>query len=207
MNSRMRDPRTARRRLSVRAGLLCVAVALLVAMTACGGKTPKQLAVDELNAGLAASGQGQTDQAVTHYKACLQHDSQNQYCSYNLGVIAQQAGHAAEAENDYRIALLIDPEFPSALLNLGILRAQAGSNEEAISIFRHFIQVKPDNAYGHLNLGLLLRAKGQTAEANKELVKAKQLDATVVIPTFEPSPSPTPSESPTPRESPSPTPK
>jgi tetratricopeptide (TPR) repeat protein len=179
-----------------RAGQLLVTVALLAAMAACGSKTPQQLAVDELNAGLAASSQGQTDQAAAHYKACLQHDPLYQFCIYNLGVIAQQAGRAAEAENDYRLALLIDPKFESAWSNLGILRAQAGSNEEAISIFREVIKINPKNAFAHLNLGLLLRAEGQTDQAQRELALALQLDPTVVIPTFVPSASPAPTKAP-----------
>jgi tetratricopeptide (TPR) repeat protein len=209
MNSTMPDPRSARRRLRVRAGQLCVAALLLVAAVGCNSKTPAQLAVDELNAGLAASGQGQTEQAATHYKACLQHDSLNQFCIYNLGVIAQQAGRAAEAENNYRLALLIDPKFESAWSNLGILRAGTGANDEAITIFRQVIAINKDNAFAHLNLGLLLRAKGETVEAKKELARAVQLDPNVVIPSFEPSATPTPplpSPSPSSSERASPTP-
>jgi tetratricopeptide (TPR) repeat protein len=116
-----------RSKVGRRAALLLVAASLLASLAACG-KTPAQMAIDELNAGLAASGQGQTEQAKAHYTACLQHDSLNQFCIYNLGVIAQEAGQVAEAENNYRLAILIDPGFESAWSNLGILRAQLGSN-------------------------------------------------------------------------------
>ncbi len=196
MTSTMPDLRAAQRRLRTRAGQLCVTAALLVAMVACGGKTPEQLAIDELNAGLAASAAGQTEQAVAHYRACVEHDSMNAVCIYNLGVIAQQAGRGAEAENNYRLALLIDANFESAWSNLGILRAGVGANDEAITIFQRVIQINANNAFAHLNLGLLLRAKGLTEEADAELAKALELDPSVVIPTFEPSPSPTPTEPP-----------
>lgn len=175
-----------------RRGGLVLLVVMAVALAGCGGKTPAQLALDELNAGLAASSQGKTDEAAAHYKACLTHQSLNQFCIYNLGVIAQNAGRSAEAENDYRLALVIDPNFPSAIFNLAIVRTNAGSIPEAMDIYRHYIQVRPNDASGHLNLGLLLRANGQVAAGEKELAKAKQLDPKVVIPTFEPAPTPTP---------------
>jgi tetratricopeptide (TPR) repeat protein len=191
-----------RRNLRRRAGQLLLAAVLLAGLAACS-KTPAQLAIDELNAGLAASAAGQTDQAQAHYMACLKHDSLNQFCIYNLGVIAQQAGRAAEAENNYRLAILIDSGFESAWSNLGILRAQAGSNDEAITIFRQVIKINSKNAFAHLNLGLLLRAKGELVEAQKELATAVALDPTIVVPTFEPSPTLTPHEA-SPSSSPSP---
>jgi len=153
-------------------------------------KSADQLAIDELNAGLTASGEGQTDQAKAHYTACLHYDPLQQFCVYNLGVIAQQAGLTAEAENNYRLAILIDPEFESAWSNLGILRAQLGANEEAITIFRQVIALNPENAFAHLNLGLLLRAKGELEAADQELDAARRLKPDIEIPSFAPSPSP-----------------
>jgi tetratricopeptide (TPR) repeat protein len=176
-----------------RAGILAL-VALVFVTAGCFAKSEAQQALDELNAGLASSSAGKTDEAVAHYRACLKHDSLNEFCIYNLGVIAQNAGRAAEAENDYRLALLIDPEFPSALFNLAIVRTNAGSIPEAMDIYRHYIKVRPNDASGHLNLGLLLRANGQVAAGELELAKAKALDPTINIPTFQPqaSASPTP---------------
>lgn len=178
-----------------RGGFLAL-VGLIVVMTGCGGKTEAQLAMDELNAGLASSSQGKTNEAVAHYKACLKHESLNQFCIYNLGVIAQRAGRSAEAENDYRLALLIDPDFPSALFNLAIVRTEVGSVLEAIDLYRRYVEVRPDDASGHLNLGVLLRANGQVTEGELELAKAKALDPTISIPTFQPETTagPTPGE-------------
>ena len=206
MNSTMPDRRTPGTPTRARAAQWCIAAALLLTLVACGGKTPAQVAEEELNAGLAASSQGQADQAATHFRACVAADSLNKTCIYNLGVLAQQAKHAAEAENDYRLALLIDPQFPGALFNLAILRAEAGSIDEAIALNRAYITIKPENAFAHLNLGLLLRASGHVKEGEAELATARSLDPTVVIPPFEGSPSPTPGESSTASESASVTP-
>ena len=132
MFSRSPDPR--RNVGMVQKTAIVLALASLTLVAACAGKTAEQLATDELNAGLAAQNQGDINGAAAHYKACLKHDSLNEFCIYDLGVIAQNANRALEAENDYRLALLIDPNFSSAVFNLAILRTSAGSTVEAIQL-------------------------------------------------------------------------
>jgi len=190
----------ARRTPSRRLPRLFVCASLVVLLVgACAGKSETQLATDELNAGLAASKACQSDQAETHYRACLRHNPQNEFCIYNLGVIAGAAGKTIEAENDYRLALLINPNFPSAIFNLALLRAAAGSPDEAASLYRRYIELRPQDAGGHLNLGLLLRPTGHDADANAELSKAVALDPTIVVqsaaPTSTPGATPRPSGS------------
>lgn len=173
-------------------GWLLVAL-VAVALAGCApAKTPADLAMDELNAGLAAHTAGNVDEAVTRYRACLKQDSQNQYCIYNLGVIAQAKGSLAEAENGYRLAILIDPAFPSALFNLATIRANAGSTAEAIDLYRRVIQLKPQDVGSHLNLGLLLRAQGDVAAGEAELATAKSLDPKVQIPPYTAPATPAP---------------
>jgi tetratricopeptide (TPR) repeat protein len=184
--------------------LLLLATIVLVA--ACGGKPEDQQATDELNAGLAASTAGKTDEAKAHYLTCLKHNSQNEFCIYNLGVLAMRAGSLLEAENDYRLALLIDPEFPSALFNLGYIQSQAGNDvatQEAIRLFQHFVQLRPADAGGHLNLGVLLVQTGNATEGKAEIALATTLDPSITVPPL-PSPSLAPSSSPAPTAAPSP---
>ena len=197
---------TQRTPIRSRGGRFLVGALMIAALVGCAGKTEAQLATDELNAGLAASQANQQDQAKAHFQACLKHDSQNEFCIYNLGVIAGQNGDVASAENSYRLALLIDPNFPSAIFNLALLRAAAGSTDEAIALYRHYVQLRPNEGGGHLNLGLLLRATGQIQESDKELALALKLDPSIKLPSFAP-PSPSfapPSPSPTPTPSPKP---
>jgi tetratricopeptide (TPR) repeat protein len=179
-------------------------VLLLVAVAACGSKSPAQRAQDELNAGLAADAAGKVDEAATHYKACLTFEPLNKYCIFNLGVQAQNAKRALEAENDYRLALLQDPDFPSALYNLAILRRQAGSTDEAIALYRHLLEVDPNNASGHFNLGLALVATGDVEGGKKEIAEGVRLNPALVVPSSLPVPSGSPA--PTPTATPAPTP-
>ncbi len=181
------------------------AALLLVTVAACGSKPPADQAVDELNAGLAASAAGNVDEATAHYKACVALDSTNKYCIFNLGVGAQRAGSVLEAENNYRLALLLDPDFPSALYNLAILRNDAGATDEAIALYKHLLEVDPNNASGHFNLGMALIAVGQVEAGKKELEAGVALNPALVIPDPLPVPSGTPAPTPEAAATPSPT--
>lgn len=195
-----RDRRPGRAGRST-AGLALMLTLLLVAVTACGGKTPAQQAQDELTAGLAADAAGKVDEAATHYKACLTFEPLNKYCIFNIGVQAQNAKRLLEAENDYRLALLQDPAFPSALYNLAILRQQAGATDEAIALYRHLLEVDPKNASAHFNLGLALVATGDVEGGKKEIATGVSLNPALVVPNPLPvpsgSPAPTPATTPT----------
>jgi tetratricopeptide (TPR) repeat protein len=180
-------------------------IAGLIAATlvfGCSGKTSDELATEALASGLTAQASGDLELASTSYLACLEHDSMNSFCLYNLGVIAQQQDRLAEAENDYRLALVSDPSFGAAIFNLAILRTQAGAPDEAISLYRHFLELEPASATGFLNLGLLLRATGDTVNANRSLTQALALDPTLKIPAGSPAPTPTPTPTVAPTSSP-----
>lgn len=196
------DRRPARTGRST-AGLALILTLLLVAVAACGSKSPADQALDELNAGLAADAAGNVDEATIHYKACLTFEPLNKYCIFNLGVQAQNTKRLLEAENDYRLALLQDPDFTSALYNLAILRRQAGATDEAIALYRHLIEVDPNNASGHFNLGLALVANGDLEGGKKELAEGVRLNPALVIPS--PVPVPSGSPAPTPATTPAPT--
>lgn len=188
------------------AGIALLLTLLLVAVAACGSKSPADQALDELNAGLAASAAGNADEALAHYKKCLTFETTNKYCSFNIGVHAQNAGAALEAENDYRLVLLIDPNYGPALYNLAILRSDARTKDEAIALYRHLLDVDPTNASGHFNLGLLLAATGDSAGAKSELDQAVKLDPSLVVPNPLPGPASSKAPAPASSEEPSPSP-
>jgi tetratricopeptide (TPR) repeat protein len=180
---------------SHRVGTLVAGLALVVAVAACGGKTEMQLANDALNAGLAASAAGNTEEAKRQYNECLKHDVTNVACHYDLGVIAQLAGDPTTAENQYRLALSTDPNYTPALFNLAILRTGLGDTAEALGLYRKYVTLLPDKADGHLNLGLLLIATGDKSNGDKEIAAAIKIDPTISIPQSSPSPA-APSERP-----------
>ena len=157
-------------------GKLLLIGLIVVGIAACAGKSDAQLAADALTAGLQAQTAGNLDEASRQYQICLQHDTLNKFCLFDLGLIAQTQDRLNEAENNYRLALLQDPTFASPLFNLAIIRTAAGSVPEAIGLYRQFVQVAPDDPGGHLNLGLLLRDTGDTAGADAEFATAVRLN-------------------------------
>ena len=179
-----------------------VASLLVFTVAACGSKTERQLAQDELTAGLAAASAGKSGEAVQHYQACIKHESTNKFCLYNLGVHAQLEGRSTEAESDYRLAITQDANFGVAIFNLALIRRDAGSTAEAISLFRTYVGLEPTDPDGHLNLGLLLRSIGNVDDANRELAEAVRLKPDLVIPGPSNTPSASPSESPSASPSP-----
>jgi tetratricopeptide (TPR) repeat protein len=167
------------------ATLLVVGVVL-----GCGGRSPAQLASEALNAGLQAHTAGNLEEASAQYKKCLEHESNNKFCLYNLGLVAQTQGRPAEAENYYRLSLATDPSYGPAMFNLAVLRRDIGDNVEALSQFRQYVQLFPNDATGHLNLGLLLIATGDLAAGQVEIAEAVRLDPNITVPSAPPAPAP-----------------
>lgn len=197
-------------RQSRRVGYLVAALAVVLAVAACGGKSEAQLADEALAAGVAAHSSGNIEEAKKQYNLCLKHDATNKVCHYDLGLIAQNAGDTTTAENEYRLSLSAEPNYTPAIFNLAILRAGLGDATEAIGLYRRYIAILPNEAGPHLNLGLLLIATGDKTNGEKEIATAIQLDPKISVPQASPAASPpaaptsTPSASPTAKAKPSP---
>lgn len=176
--------------------LLALGVAILFALSACGGaaKTGADLSSDALNRGLKAHNAGNFDEATAAYFEALSHDPKSKFAFFNLGQIAQTQKRDQVAEGYYRAALEIDPRFGSALFNLAIIRASAGATAEAIDLYRRTVQADPQSAPAYFNLGILLRQTSNNAEADAMFQRAQQLDPKLVPP---PAPTATPRPSPT----------
>jgi tetratricopeptide (TPR) repeat protein len=187
----------ARQTVHLRRGvLLSLGLAVLVALSACGGgaKSEADLSSDALNRGLKAHNAGNYDEATAAYFEALSHDPKNKFAFFNLGQIAQTQKRDPVAEGYYRAALEVDPRLASALFNLAIIRGSVGATAEAIDLYRRTIQAEPQSAAAYFNLALLLRQTGNNAEADQMFQRAQQLDPKLVPPA---SPSPTPRPGPT----------
>src|SRR4051812_16590350 len=87
---------------------------VLMATSACGGKSPTQLADDALAAGIAAHSAGNTAEAQKQYQECLKQVPTHKVCHYDLGLLAQTGGDVATAEKEYRLSLSSDPNYTPA---------------------------------------------------------------------------------------------
>lgn len=183
--------------------LMVALVASSLLLGACENRTPEQIAIDEVAAGLRVHQAGNLDEAMNHYLEALRHDARNKFAYYNLGVIHQSTGENVVAEQNYRLALIVDPEFAPALFNLAILRTAAGARDEAIDLYRQVLAATPENAGAHFNLGLLLRQAGQQAEGDEEVRIGIGLDPSLVDPEAAALPAPGGSPASSPAASPS----
>ena len=167
------------RRSRIVAGV-AVAVALTLVLGACGGggggeKLTAAQVTATINTALAKMKQGNLDDAKKDLEKVLDTDGANKFAHYNLGYIAQTQGDEGEAEKQYREAVKTDPKFTSALYNLAIV-VTPDDADEAISLYRQAIDSNSKDANSHFNLGLLLRQQGKTAEGNRQIRTAVQLN-------------------------------
>lgn len=156
--------------------VLALAVAALLATSACGGGSPQKQATDLIGKGLQAQSTGNLDEAGRDYRDAIKKDPSNKIAYYDLAVVDQTKGRLTLAETEYRQALRLDPNFVPALFNLAIVRTAAGSKNEAVDLYRRAIAAQPSYAAAHLNLGFLLRDIGEVTAGNAELAKAVQID-------------------------------
>ena len=131
-----------------------------------------------VEAGLAAEGAGNVNQAFADYKAAATEDHHNKYAHYDLGYIYQQRGNTTRASTEYRKALLIDPKFADALYNMGVLETPTDP-VSAMEFYKQDLQVEPTNASANFNLGVLLIKVGETAQGDTYLETGLRLNPTL----------------------------
>ena len=105
-------PRAWSRLRPDRAATIVLILIVGVASAGCAGKTAAQRATDELNAGLAASAQGRSNDAATYYTNCVQLDPTNKFCIFDLGSSPRQT---AELRRRRTITAWRSSSTPSSL--------------------------------------------------------------------------------------------
>jgi tetratricopeptide (TPR) repeat protein len=117
------------------------------------------------NLGSALDKKGQTDEAISQFKAAilLKPDGADAY--YNLGNALLNQGQTDEAISQFKAAIHLKPDDALAHNNLGNALDKKGQTDEAISQFKTAIRLKPDYTDAHYNLGVALFKKDQSDEA------------------------------------------
>jgi tetratricopeptide (TPR) repeat protein len=72
---------------------------------------------------------------------------------------------ALQSRNDIRIAYL----------DLGAILAQQGKNPEAIRLLKRAVQLDPEQPDAHFRLGRAYQSAGESAAAEKEFAKVREL--------------------------------
>ncbi len=136
----------------------------------------------------ALLGQGQVDEAITHYQEAISTARTGRTLPgaaapelhYNLGIALARQGRLDDAIAHYRQALRLQPDRLDARNNLALALADQGHVEEAIAELRQVVQLHPDDADARTNLGAMLTEAGHLDEAIAQYRAALRLNPDAV---------------------------
>jgi len=114
------------------------------------------------NLGIALQDQGETDQAITHYRQAIALRSNYAEAHYNLGRLLAEKGELSAAVIHYEKALAINPADAEAHNNLGATLFQSGRIDDAIPHYQKALEIQPNYAVASCNLANALLSKGDT---------------------------------------------
>jgi len=104
------------------------------------------------NLGLTRQRQGNTDEAIRHYRETLRFEAEAPatrkhlgMTHNNLGAALEESGRTDEAVEHYREAIRLEPNDPLAHRNLGVSLQRKGRHEEAMYHYREVLRVLPGN--------------------------------------------------------------
>jgi len=112
------------------------------------------------NLGIVLGEQGETDQAIDHYRQAIILRSDYAEAHYNLGRLLVEQGRLDEAIDHYEKAVEINPADPEAQNNLGVTLFGIGRVDDAIAHYRKALEIQPNYVEASCNLANALIAKG-----------------------------------------------
>ena len=112
------------------------------------------------NLGIVLNEQGETDQAIDHYKQAITLRSDYAEAHYNLARLLAGQGQFDDAIAHYEEAVKTNPTDAEAQNNLGVTLFGIGRIDEAIVHYRKALEIQPDYAEASCNLANALIATG-----------------------------------------------
>jgi tetratricopeptide (TPR) repeat protein len=119
----------------------------------------------QYNLGIVLSEQGETDQAIDHYRHAIALRPDYAEAHYNLGRLLAEQGQFNDAIAHYEKAVEINPADAEAQNNLGATLFAIGRVDEAIVHYHKALERQPDYAEASCNLANALVAKGDLDHA------------------------------------------
>ncbi|MGV6494057.1 tetratricopeptide repeat protein [Stenotrophomonas rhizophila] len=95
---------------------------------------------------------------------------------FNQGQAQSRAGQWQAAADLFAQAVRRDPGLDTAWLNLGVAQARLGQHQRALDTFNDYLQRAPLKTIGLLNRANVLHELGDDAAAEKDLLRAVQLE-------------------------------
>ena len=112
------------------------------------------------NLGIVLSEQGETDQAIDHYRRAVGLRPDYAEAHYNLGRLLVEQSQFDDAIAHYERAAAINPADAEAQNNLGVTLFGIGRADDAIAHYQKALEILPDYAEASCNLANALIAKG-----------------------------------------------
>ena len=94
-------------------------------------------------------------------------------------IYAKDLGDLPKARAYLEDGLRLAPDDVSLMTKLGIVYGMSGDSERAVELFDRAISRDPGNATAYLNKGMALRQMGNTADGDRFVEKALQIDPTL----------------------------
>ncbi len=124
------------------------------------------------NLGAVLVGQGEQEQALSHYRSCLAIRDDYGRAHNNLAVLYQQQEDHDKAFHHFREALRVGHHTPQVYNNLGIVLQGQTRWQDALVCFQKALEKEPDNIQSLCNLGNACRELKRFEEAEKYYQKS-----------------------------------
>jgi tetratricopeptide (TPR) repeat protein len=119
--------------------------------------------------------QGQSDEALAHFRMAVELQPAYAKAQYNLGAALREKGQVGEAIVHLQRAVDIAPHYVEAHNSLARALGQKGEWDGAMEHLERSLEIDPDQAEAHNNLANVLWQKGRLRQAAAEYQKALAL--------------------------------
>ncbi len=125
--------------------------------------------------GIAAESDGNSTDALQHYRSAIEADPGFAPAHLNLGIALQAAGDLPAATACYAQAIAIDPAYEAAHYNFALARLLCSQYADAETAFRRALQIRHDFPEAWVGLAGALENLGRVEEALSALETALTL--------------------------------
>jgi tetratricopeptide (TPR) repeat protein len=132
--------------------------------------------VAENHLGAALARQGNSAEAIDHYRQALKIRPAYAEAHSNLGHALAEQGRLAQAIEHFREALKIRPGYAEAHNDWGLALARQGKLPEAIEHYQQGLRITPDHPEIHYNLGHAAAEQGRLAQAIQHYEQAVKIN-------------------------------
>jgi len=129
----------------------------------------------EFSLGVGLEKRGEVDEAMIHYRRCLEMNPADEQAHYNVGQALRKRGQLPEAAEQYEAAVRINPKDVAAILNLANVRAQQSRKAEAVVLFERALNLDPKSVEALNNLAWILATDSDTDPKLRDGARAVEL--------------------------------